>query len=197
MLSWQIFHQLFLRYASLWHSCFLLILSSLSMHLDWPGNLGKWSTDALIVAGWRRFFFCLIVLPHVFVDFFVGSCQWAGVYTHVNRLFVEIACILLACLRSSKTIFFEICRTWPKRYLITSQTRVKCVSRIHHRTILSKTMQDYVQFMHQRSLAWLPRYRAKTLILKPEGRSSNRFFFVWKRVENEMFWHNFGKAVSL
>ena len=28
------------------------------------------------------------------------------------------------------------CRTWTKRYLITSQTRVKRVSRIHHRTIL-------------------------------------------------------------
>ena len=32
--------------------------------------------------------------------------------------------------------FFWFCRTWTKRYLITSQTRVKRVSRIHHRTIL-------------------------------------------------------------
>ena len=31
--------------------------------------------------------------------------------------------------------FFLFCRTWTKRYLITSQTRVKRVSRIHHRTI--------------------------------------------------------------
>ena len=30
-------------------------------------------------------------------------------------------------------IFFWFCRTWTKRYLITSQTRVKRVSRIHHR----------------------------------------------------------------
>ena len=30
--------------------------------------------------------------------------------------------------------FFWFCRTWTKRYLITSQTRVKRVSRIHHRT---------------------------------------------------------------
>ena len=32
--------------------------------------------------------------------------------------------------------FLWFCRTWTKRYLITSQTRVKRVSRIHHRTIL-------------------------------------------------------------
>ena len=32
--------------------------------------------------------------------------------------------------------FFFFCRTWTKRFLITSQTRVKRVSRIHHRTIL-------------------------------------------------------------
>ena len=33
-------------------------------------------------------------------------------------------------------LFLRFCRTWTKRYLITSQTRVKRVSRIHHRTIL-------------------------------------------------------------
>ena len=34
-------------------------------------------------------------------------------------------------------VFFKLrfCRTWTKQYLITSQTRVKRVSRIHHRTI--------------------------------------------------------------
>ena len=32
--------------------------------------------------------------------------------------------------------FFWFCRTWTKRYLITSQTRVKRNGRIHHRTIL-------------------------------------------------------------
>ena len=32
--------------------------------------------------------------------------------------------------------FLWFCRTWTKRYLITSQTRVKRVSRIHHRIIL-------------------------------------------------------------
>ena len=32
--------------------------------------------------------------------------------------------------------FLWFCRTWTKRYLITSQTRVKRVSRIHHRAIL-------------------------------------------------------------
>ena len=33
-------------------------------------------------------------------------------------------------------LFLRFCRTWTKRYLITSQTRVKRVSRIHHRIIL-------------------------------------------------------------
>ena len=33
-------------------------------------------------------------------------------------------------------VFFLFCRTWTMRNLITSQTRVKRVSRIHHRTIL-------------------------------------------------------------
>ena len=32
--------------------------------------------------------------------------------------------------------FLRFSRTWTKRYLVTSQTRVKRVSRIHHRTIL-------------------------------------------------------------
>ena len=36
----------------------------------------------------------------------------------------------------TRKVFFWFCRTWTKRYLITSQTRVKRVSRIHHRTIL-------------------------------------------------------------
>ena len=35
----------------------------------------------------------------------------------------------------NKIFCFWFCRTWTKRYLITSQTRVKRVSRIHHRTI--------------------------------------------------------------
>ena len=36
---------------------------------------------------------------------------------------------------TSLFFFLRFCRTWTKRYLITSQTRVKRVSRIHHRTI--------------------------------------------------------------
>ena len=35
-------------------------------------------------------------------------------------------------------LFLRFCRTWTKRYLITSQTKVKRVSRIHHRTILAR-----------------------------------------------------------
>ena len=40
------------------------------------------------------------------------------------------------CGPPTRKVFFWFCRTWTKRYLITSQTRVKRVSRIHHRTIL-------------------------------------------------------------
>ena len=40
-----------------------------------------------------------------------------------------------------KSLFLRFCRTWTKRYLITSQTRVKRVSRIHHRTILLRMVR--------------------------------------------------------
>ena len=38
--------------------------------------------------------------------------------------------------KSLYLFFVDICQTWTKWYLITTQTRVKCVSWIHHRTIL-------------------------------------------------------------
>ena len=44
------------------------------------------------------------------------------------------------CGPPTRKVFFWFCRTWTKRYLITSQTRVKRVSRIHHRTILMVRM---------------------------------------------------------
>ena len=40
------------------------------------------------------------------------------------------------CGPPTRKVFFWLCRTWTKRYLITSQTRVTRVSRIHHRTVL-------------------------------------------------------------
>ena len=40
------------------------------------------------------------------------------------------------------TDLLSFCRTWTKRYLITSQTRVKCVSRIHHRTIFRQKLKQ-------------------------------------------------------
>ena len=39
-----------------------------------------------------------------------------------------------------KVFFLRFCWTWTKWYLITSQTRVKCV--LHHRTILLKLAVD-------------------------------------------------------
>ena len=44
--------------------------------------------------------------------------------------------ISLLWLNEGLSPLFWFCRTWTKRFLITSQTRVKRVSRIHHRTIL-------------------------------------------------------------
>ena len=41
---------------------------------------------------------------------------------------------------SSVFFYLRFYRTWTKRNLITSQTRVKRVSRIHHRTILWSSM---------------------------------------------------------
>ena len=40
------------------------------------------------------------------------------------------------CGLPTRKVSFWFCRTWTKRYLITSQTRVKRDSQIHHRTIL-------------------------------------------------------------
>ena len=46
--------------------------------------------------------------------------------------------------------FLTFCRTWTKRYLITLQTRVKRVSRIHHRTILKRVLPT--MHLHPRCL---------------------------------------------
>ena len=48
--------------------------------------------------------------------------------------------------------FLRFCRTWTKRCQITSQTRVKCIIWIHHRTILS------IIWIHHRtilSIIWI------------------------------------------
>ena len=52
--------------------------------------------------------------------------------------------------------FLRFCRTWTKRYLITSQTRVKRVSWIHHWTILSLSSSSFFFFSEQKSIIrWL------------------------------------------
>ena len=53
---------------------------------------------------------------------------------------------LLFCL----VFFLRFCRTWTKRYLIISQTRIKRVSRIHHRTILKRVWP--MMLLHPRCL---------------------------------------------
>ena len=55
-----------------------------------------------------------------------------------------------------KSLFLRFCRTWTKRYLITSQTRVKRVSQIHHRTIL--------RWMVRRMIRWSIRLTRLTLV---------------------------------
>ena len=39
------------------------------------------------------------------------------------------------CGPPTRSLFLRFCRTWTKQYLITSQARVKRLSRIHHRAI--------------------------------------------------------------
>ena len=55
-------------------------------------------------------------------------------------LYWVLGCLSPCVVACTLIFFFWFCRTWTKRYLITSQTRVKRVSRIHHRTILSLRM---------------------------------------------------------
>ena len=57
--------------------------------------------------------------------------------------------------------FFWFCRTWTKRYLITSQTRVKRVSRIHHRTI---ALAGYTTGPSSRMVRWCIRLTRLTLV---------------------------------
>ena len=47
----------------------------------------------------------------------------------------DITCRYVDRTRAYHGFFLRFCRTWTKRYLITSQTRVKRVRQIHHRTI--------------------------------------------------------------
>ena len=66
------------------------------------------------------------------------------------------------CGPPTRKVFFWFCRTWTKRYLITSQTRVKRVSRIHHRTILRGYLitSDHPQ----RMVRWCIRLTRLTLV---------------------------------
>ena len=51
--------------------------------------------------------------------------------------------------------FLRFCRTWTKRYLITSQTRVKRVRQIHNRTILYRLDYLYKTWHTCWSCSWL------------------------------------------
>ena len=51
---------------------------------------------------------------------------------------------------TSARLFLRFCRTWTKRYLVTSQTRDNRVSRIHHRTILERVWP--MMHLHPRCL---------------------------------------------
>ena len=53
-----------------------------------------------------------------------------------SSLHLTYSAVPLCSQVSDHSLFLKFCRTWKKRYLITSQTRVKRVSQIHHRTIL-------------------------------------------------------------
>ena len=56
------------------------------------------------------------------------------------------------CFDFTVQIFLRCCQLWTKRYLITSQARVKSVSRIHHRSILDLHCSVFFT-VHQRRFA--------------------------------------------
>ena len=71
-----------------------------------------------------------------------ASHGWSNHITDNHYLFIERHIPVLHIKKFTETThgilsrpFLWFCRTWTKRYLITSQTRVKRVSRIHHHKI--------------------------------------------------------------
>ena len=63
------------------------------------------------------------------------------------------------CGPPTRKVFFEIFRTWTKRYLITSQTRVKRISRIHHQTIFIKMVRWSIRLLRLTLVCEVIRYR--------------------------------------
>ena len=55
--------------------------------------------------------------------------------------------------------FLRLCRIWAKRYLITSQTRVKCLSWIHYPTILRRMVRWCIRRTRLTLACELLRYR--------------------------------------
>ena len=82
-----------------------------------------------------RFYCSCHIVPDCFHRFFIFVLRKKGSKT--KRRMKEEEIEKGDCGPPTRKVFFflRFCRTWTKRYLITSQTRVKCVSRIHHRTI--------------------------------------------------------------
>ena len=100
--------------------------TSHSTHRDWKCKPPKQTQDK------RRFF---ARPPNKLCEFFVLRKKGSKTKERMKEEEIEKG----DCGPPTRKVFFFFfwfCRTWTKRYLITSQTRVKRVSRIHHRTIL-------------------------------------------------------------
>ena len=89
-------------------------------------------SDSKLFAAAKFFktFSCTHLLEFSFLNLenlsLVKKCTW------------RLVCKARNYLSHLHSIFLRFCRTWTKRYLITSQTRVKRLSRIHHQTILTR-----------------------------------------------------------
>ena len=75
--------------------------------------------------------------------------------------------------------FLSFCRTWTKRYLITSQTRVKHISRIHHRTIIKISKKKDFS-------GWRPAHNRLSLSLPLSFSSSSYFLSFSKQKMNTL-----------
>ena len=103
------------------------------------------------------------------------------------------------CGPPTRKVFFWFCRTWTKRYLITSQTRVKRVSRIHHRTILRM-----VRWCILRMVRWCIRLTRLTLVCEViryrlvQVRQNQKKKWVWVGNEGKFdTLYTFGMGVNI
>ena len=85
---------------------------------------------------------CPLVFPPLCIlnNYSSPFCQVSDVYPEPFEYSITFFSYSSSMQGQKYVFFYGFCRTWTKRYLITSQTRVKRVSRIHHRTMVRLTL---------------------------------------------------------